>query len=165
MAPALTLKILQFRLCSSLLPLPGQQTPLIDIIRPSLWLQHVAFPSSVLSVFNLSPKHSHLTGLLCRLCPRRKAGIKRLLERKDVCDQTGCDTEPLNLSVCHKHLHLQPLDRLQHQNCSCDHKDRVSCSLAYRGGKTDVNKNSNNIQIISQQSQKTHFFYPLFSHC
>ena len=81
---------------------------MIDIIPPSLWLQHVSFPTSVLSVFYLSPKHSCRLNLLSWLCPRRTAGIKRLLERKDMCDLTACDTKPLNLSVCRKHLNLQP---------------------------------------------------------
>lgn len=102
MAAALTLKILQFCPYSSLLPRTGHQTP---------WLtsffhlcDYSSFPSSVLSVFYLSPEHSYLSGIRCRHRPRRKAGIKRLLERKNLCDQTGCDTDPLNLSVCHYHL-------------------------------------------------------------
>ncbi len=102
---------------------------MIDIILPSLWLQHVSFPTSVLSVLYLSCL------LPCWLCPRRTAGIKRLWKRKDMCDQKCRDAEPLNWSVCHTLLLLQALGRLQRQNCSCDLKDHASCSPPTRGKK------------------------------
>lgn len=87
---------------------PSSTRPLdamIYIILPSLWLESACLLSLLCTICLLSKLRTQLSaGPLCWLCPWRKAGIKRLLERTDVCDPTGCDTEPLSLSLCHKHL-------------------------------------------------------------
>ncbi len=126
-------------------------TPLdtmIYIILPSSWLESACLFCFLCTICLPSKLQTQLSaGRLCSLCPRREAGIKRLLQRKDICDPTGCDTEPLSLSLCHKHLSVCHKHTFNHSTVSktkAAHatSEIMSAVVWGEGEKTEVNKNT-----------------------